>query len=102
AFASPHRPTLFPYTTLFRSFILERITRAEYRKRYRGKEVVDWDDLATLGNDWFGDDCATIAEYWRREEVKAWVAMLSNGEPQTRSEEHTSELQSRFDLVCRL
>lgn len=68
-------------------FILERITRAEYRKRYRGKEVVDWDDLATLGNDWFGDDCATIAEYWRREEVKAWVAMLSNGEPQTFDEE---------------
>lgn len=68
-------------------FILERVTRAEYRKRYRGKEVVDWDDLATLGNDWFGDDCATIAEYWRREEVKAWVAMLSNGEPQTFDDE---------------
>src|SRR5699024_12077864 len=27
---------------------------------------------------------------------------LSIGTPSTRSEEHTSELQSRFDLVCRL
>lgn len=63
-------------------FVLERVTRAEYRKRFRGKDVVDWDDLVALDNDWFGDDCAMIAEYWKREEVPAWVAMLSNGETQ--------------------
>src|SRR5699024_11576234 len=30
------------------------------------------------------------------------VKLLSNAEEIKRSEEHTSELQSRFDLVCRL
>lgn len=68
-------------------FVLERVTRAEYRKRFKRKEVVDWDDLATLNNDWFGDDSAMIAEYWKREEVPAWVAMLSNGETQKFEEE---------------
>lgn len=63
-------------------FVLEKVTRAEYRKRYGRKDVVDWDTLSTLSNDWFGDDCAMIAEYWKREEVPAWVAMLSNGETQ--------------------
>lgn len=62
------------------AFVLEKITQAEYRRRYRGKDVVDWDTLATLDNDWFGDDCAVIAEYWTREEVDAWVVMLSTGE----------------------
>lgn len=68
-------------------FVLERVTKAEYRKRFRGKDVVSWDDLATLNDDWFGDDCATIAEYWKREEVPAWVAMLSNGETKKFDEE---------------
>lgn len=63
-------------------FVLEKVTNADYRRRFRGKEVVSWDTLASLNNDWFGDDCAMIAEYWRREEVPAWVAMLSTGEPQ--------------------
>lgn len=64
------------------AFVLERVTRAEYRKRFKGKEVCDWDTLSSLANDWFGDECAMIAEYWKREEVPAWVAMLSTGEPQ--------------------
>lgn len=68
-------------------FVLERLTKTEYRRRFRGKDVVDWDSLALLSNDWFGDDCATIAEYWKREEVPAWVAMLSTGEPQKFDEE---------------
>ncbi len=68
-------------------FVLERLTKAEYRRRFRGKDVVDWDSLALLSNDWFGDDCATIAEYWKREEVPAWVAMLSTGEPKKFDEE---------------
>lgn len=69
------------------AFVLERVTRAEYRKRYKGKDVVDWDTLSSLSNDWFGDECAMIAEFWKREEVPAWVAMLSNGETQKFDEE---------------
>src|SRR5207249_11148227 len=89
----PRRPpasTLFPYTTLFRS---ERQVA-----RPLGLEV--------------GDAAAGVIELFeqtlRNEAVgrilgkgysPADYALLCYG---GRSEEHTSELQSRFDLVCRL
>src|SRR5207249_12282814 len=69
----PPRSTLFPYTTLFRSF--HGITRA-------GAQVVECD-----------------AHLPRRRDR---VAMGAQQLREIRSEEHTSELQSRFDLVCRL
>src|SRR3989442_11980186 len=59
----PPRSTLFPYTTLFRSFLPSACSN----------------DLITNGN------ICTIAAL-----------------PDVRSEEHTSELQSRPHLVCRL
>src|SRR5260221_12093544 len=77
----PPRSTLFPYTTLFRSPGLLRATLAATVAnivRRDTKLVVAVDD----------DDEATIA---------AIPSM-----PQGRSEEHTSELQSHSDLVCRL
>src|SRR5690349_22520659 len=69
----PPRSTLFPYTTLFRS-----VFRATTLSETRGflKALVDADGDRILGFTGFG--------------VGA------------RSEEHTSELQSRRDLVCRL
>src|SRR5438105_12377518 len=44
------------------------------------------------------DACATIAENWPKQLIKASNAPTKS----ERSEEHTSELQSRVDLVCRL
>src|SRR2546422_2852107 len=78
----PPRSTLFPYTTLFRSrqAVCRRGTRGPVsRARAFVSEVNDWtrrDVLAMLA-------------------AAAWT-------PSTRSEEHTSELQSRLHLVCRL
>src|SRR5688572_32341938 len=75
----PPRSTLFPYTTLFRSRCLNRMNdlipsfRAEGEVLFNGDN--DSSDL-TSGN---------INLYDRR-----------------RSEEHTSELQSQSNLVCRL
>src|SRR3712207_6890744 len=79
----PPRSTLFPYTTLFRSVAQGR--------PWRGRNDV-----------WFTDD-GLLAPGGGK------VAFLFPGLEQTfsprvddRSEEHTSELQSRQYLVCRL
>src|SRR5690349_21182203 len=73
----PPRSTLFPYTTLFRS------CRAED----------DGTRALLAGVDDAGVRAAVTAE-------RAYLAELGGG--CNRSEEHTSELQSRRDLVCRL
>src|SRR2546429_4545447 len=73
----PPRSTLFPYTTLFRS-------REENRLRNRGGVAV----LLLYGS----QD--------RRGPLRCGRSADSDGI--FRSEEHTSELQSRLHLVCRL
>src|SRR5438874_4845464 len=73
----PPRSTLFPYTTLFRSFVgLEKIIEKRAGRRSLG----------------FHTDAAPSTPQKRNTELLE----------QVRSEEHTSELQSRRDLVCRL
>src|SRR5437773_5253539 len=73
----PPRSTLFPYTTLFRSKS-DRWTRSRTLPPSSG--------LAKLGH--------PVPESNLSSELKS-------GSPD-RSEEHTSELQSHHDLVCRL
>src|SRR3712207_8613025 len=81
----PPRSTLFPYTTLFRSvgFITTRLT---------DPGVLELDDL-------FVDPDAMHRGVARQLILR--IAMEAAGED-ARSEEHTSELQSRQYLVCRL
>src|SRR5699024_11620992 len=79
----PPRSTLFPYTTLFRSNV------PEY----------------TLKNVNFPTNGSVITLKARAENGSSSLALrtTSSSDPgRIRSEEHTSELQSRFDLVCRL
>src|SRR2546422_6176514 len=77
----PPRSTLFPYTTLFRSLV-ERDTLEEQRSA----------QLETAVARSFGWPLVTANARGR----------LSFGAVEPRSEEHTSELQSRLHLVCRL
>src|SRR3712207_7221691 len=81
----PPRSTLFPYATLFRS------------RRILSARVVDW-YRQKFGDSRYGGD--------RRRELSLNAMALASGEPleefMDRSEEHTSELQSRQYLVCRL
>src|SRR5260370_7503414 len=74
----PPRSTLFPYTTLFRS-IQVGIDRRFFRRKYDAART-----LAAFS--------ATL-----RSEVD-----LSQLREDLRSEEHTSELQSHLNIVCRL
>src|SRR3712207_8678584 len=69
----PPRSTLFPYTTLFRSSLIPS-----------------------------HKDCLPHIPHPLEDKDSTWGQGLGLGRPQERSEEHTSELQSRQYLACRL
>src|SRR2546429_3753972 len=79
----PPRSTLFPYTTLFRSS--PSLGQQKYRRTRSG---------------WSRED-GSSAPSWA---AHSWVSSRAVGciVRRSRSEEHTSELQSRLHLVCRL
>src|SRR5690242_21260118 len=92
----PPRSTLFPYTTLFRSQALDAI--------------VDRQGVGDHGPK-TGTDRVQWLEEWapRRSRRRRFgqlgpeeASMSSAASEATRSEEHTSELQSHVNLVCRL
>src|SRR5258707_5261401 len=85
----PPRSTLFPYTTLFRSVDAKYL---EVVKTY-GKWVTDQGDVHTIADLPF----SLFETYRENVDGKYWFPSYSR-----RSEEHTSELQSRQYLVCRL
>src|SRR5260370_15955606 len=88
----PPRSTLFPYTTLFRSLL--RLSRALR--------------IPVIGR---APPCTTESAPCRR--AKSWwddtngvqrasASRMPSSAGRLRSEEHTSELQSHLNLVCRL
>src|SRR3712207_8217836 len=83
----PPRSTLFPYTTLFRSDPLSR-------RRVRG---FDGTSIAHAGH---LPDLRPV--HLHDVDLGNARAVALEGETPLRSEEHTSELQSRQYLVCRL
>src|SRR2546428_10395171 len=90
----PPRSTLFPYTTLFRSQHV--LVRAE-PERVAVVQPASLDDLELPA------DARLVAH----EHEPAVAPVVHQGVVERRavghrSEEHTSELQSRSDLVCRL
>src|SRR5690606_39801602 len=87
----PPRPPLFPYTTLFRSveaaFTRARAAQAAWAATppaERKRIMLRFHDLVIAGRD------------------EAMDLMQAENGKTRRSEEHTSELQSRENLVCRL
>src|SRR3712207_6965084 len=90
----PPRSTLFPYTTLFRSHLPELGLRARGR-RAGDRQGRDERRAVVLGPEAAGADALPAHQRGRLLEVRG-------PPPWVRSEEHTSELQSRQYLVCRL
>src|SRR5256885_12707883 len=87
----PPRSTLFPYTTLFRS------------------PPLNWTPFSPLIQaTWFagwglkGQNAATIITHKMPKHTAARVFLSCIARNADRSEEHTSELQSPCNLVCRL
>src|SRR5262249_56931890 len=95
------RTPLFPYTTLFRSDLIATAPSVIYKMSLRdGSEIeihnpVDMPDvtnIAEMREPWIEATILTPDEY-----LGAVLKLC-----QDRSEEHTSELQSLTNLVCRL
>src|SRR3712207_7337417 len=86
----PPRSTLFPYTTLFRSRRVNVNSRAGRMNKIQPITMPKWGLAMEEG----------VLARWAVEEG----APISQGQEimDIRSEEHTSELQSRQYLVCRL
>src|SRR5699024_12385537 len=84
----PLLSTLFPYTTLFRS--PPRSAGARSAQCLPGAQAVGPGRCRPAAARSRAPDRGKRARRWPRRA------------PRARSEEHTSELQSRFDLVCRL
>src|SRR5207249_10869862 len=96
---SPSKTALFPYTTLFRSLL-----KANEHKVGIVSAGFSFVSPETFGRQYhyvlFTSDQPSIAAA-----ALAWEGGSLTSYPVDalqRSEEHTSELQSRFDLVCRL
>src|SRR3712207_8593025 len=89
----PPRSTLFPYTTLFRSvaFVTFEDVRIEGAPGKRRRSVFRYQ------NNWQLVLSGPEADRIARQTAQATARKLRG-----RSEEHTSELQSRQYLVCRL
>src|SRR3712207_8496511 len=93
----PPRSTLFPYTTLFRSKDLHVLVD-ETRPFLQGSRLTAWElKQAGVPLTLITDNMA--AYFMRRGEVDC---VIVGADRIVRSEEHTSELQSRQYLVCRL
>src|SRR5690348_18071648 len=86
----PPRSTLFPYTTLFRSYTRQKTHGVSFRviSKWMRLAGVDHIHAGTVVGKLEGDPNS----------VQGFYNVLREG----RSEEHTSELQSPVHLVCRL
>src|SRR3712207_8376464 len=93
----PPRSTLFPYTTLFRSREVLDPQPALRLAAQRPEEVVPG-EVGEAGGGQVAVDPAGDARVGREEVAPRGQDVVV----ELRSEEHTSELQSRQYLVCRL
>src|SRR3712207_7490359 len=83
----PPRSTLFPYTTLFRSTLVSGVSETQPTERRQA-------DIA--------EACPCEAPADQQRQSGRRRGDPADQETAPRSEEHTSELQSRQYLVCRL
>src|SRR3712207_7813417 len=88
----PPRSTLFPYTTLFRS--------PKFTLTYNNKHIRATGKFA--GKDYFKMFSFPLTQGNKNQVLEDKNSLVISEAMAQRSEEHTSELQSRQYLVCRL
>src|SRR5688572_31876033 len=87
----PPRSTLFPYTTLFRSINLRISGNVQSESEASAAAQVATESMIK-----------TINTSTNISSITSQTVNVSTGGATYRSEEHTSELQSQSNLVCRL
>src|SRR5689334_24308911 len=87
----PPKSTLFPYTTLFRSETIWRLATVPSSSIRCLTLPASPDPDPLSWTPWMARECARSCRWHEGNEDRS-----------RRSEEHTSELQSQFHLVCRL
>src|SRR5690606_41131314 len=94
--------TLFRSTSLFRSKLPGMVVWGDGMITYNGREIPN---VLVNGKPFFGSDKGIALQNIDKEAVKKLQVYDTRPEEkklEDRSEEHTSELQSRENLVCRL
>src|SRR5256884_10001479 len=98
----PPRSTLFPYTTLFRSPNYVLVFADGFESYNSGLAPLDMNYSATSPNNASANGNLSGNPWFGPAPPNARVRGTEGSVVPHRSEEHTSELQSRLHLVCRL
>jgi hypothetical protein len=69
------------------AFIVDRLSREEFARKYKGKKNIDDGEMAvdfesdawSESNDWLDDKTVVIGEWWKREEIEKKIMLLSDG-----------------------
>src|SRR5690606_41688637 len=95
----PHTHPLFPYTPLFRS----RVLAAQHNIRFDAVNSNTFQDQKDQQHSYKFGSLQHVKKEVRSQAIEHNLEVIHYGkELGSRSEEHTSELQSRENLVCRL
>src|SRR5207249_11483278 len=99
---APHRSTPFPYTTLFRSSLQghHALPPPPYTSRFFETRRLPEAVILSAAKD-LSPSQAQILRCAQDDSQDPTPVRSQEVFSPNRSEEHTSELQSRFDLVCR-
>lgn len=64
-----------------RAFVVDRMSKDAFRRKYKGAEEVDWEGLGytALNAPWAEDEIIQVAEWWVREEATRKLVRLSDG-----------------------
>lgn len=60
------------------AFVADRMSKAAYKRDYRGGQEVDW-SFADFPDHWAEGDDITVAEWWKRERIRKKIVLLSDG-----------------------
>lgn len=74
-----------PYSTAADSsdwnlcFVTDRLSKKQFQRDYKGAQEVDW-AASEWPTGWMDGEQVTLAEYWKREQVKRKIVLLSSGD----------------------